>query len=126
MACAQRASRTARSRTAKTASQGTIKFTPSLERLETRDVPAVTVSLSAGVLTVNGTSGNDSIVLSQSNGRVSIGGVTNTYATSSINSVVVNTGGGNDTVSLSGLKTQPWGKPVTVNSSGDDATKLLD
>src|SRR5437868_13069020 len=98
MAWGQRLSRTARTenkqRTRKT------KFTPSLERLESRDVPTTAV-LSNGVLTITGTSGNDSIVLSQSNGRVQISGVTSTFATTSINSVVINDGAGSDSVSLS-------------------------
>lgn len=102
------------------------RFLPSLERLETRDVPA-TASLAAGVLTVNGTTGNDSIVLRQANGRVSIGGITATFASTNVNSVVVNAGTGNDAVSLVGLKAQPWNKPVTVNSAGgNDTVKLLD
>src|SRR5438445_6965705 len=124
MAWGQRLSRSARSEKARARKE---KFTPSFERLESRDVPAVTVSLASGVLTITGSSGNDSIVLSQANGRVSISGVTSTYATTSINSVVINDGGGNDSVSLTGLKAQPWGKAVTVNSTGGDETvKLLD
>ena len=79
-------------------------FRPAIEQLETRDVPAVTVSLAAGVLTVNGTTANDSIVLHQSGGRVSIGGVANTWTSTSVNSVVVNSGAGNDYVSLVGIE----------------------
>ena len=75
-------------------------------------------SLAAGVLTINGTTGNDSIVLRQANGRVSIGGITATFASANVSSVVVNAGTGNDVVSLVGLKGQPWTKPVTVNSPG--------
>jgi hypothetical protein len=124
MAWFHRKARTARPQTARARAT---KFTPSLEQLEIRAVPAVSVSLAAGLLTVNGTSGNDSIVLRQSSGRVSISGVTNTFATTSINSVVINDGGGNDSVSLSGLKAQPWSKPITVNSSGgDESVKVLD
>jgi calpain family cysteine protease len=104
----------------------TARFTPGVERLETRDVPA-TASLMAGVLTVNGTTGNDSIVLRQANGRVSIDGLTKTFAATSVNSVVVNAGAGNDTVSVSRLKAQPWTKAVTVRSaSGNDSVRLLD
>jgi len=103
------------------------RFTPLVERLEERAVPAVTVSLAAGVLTVTGTSANDSIVLKQASGRVSVTGVATTYAASSINSVVINDGAGNDTVSLVGLKAQPWSKPVKVNSSaGEESVTLLD
>jgi calpain family cysteine protease len=103
------------------------RFVPGVEQLETRAVPAVTLSLAAGVLTVNGTTGNDSIVLRQANGRVSVDGVTTTYASTSVTSVVVNAGAGNDAVSLSGLKAQPWAKPITVKSAGgDDSVKMLD
>src|SRR3954464_5389175 len=91
-------------------------FQPSVERLESRDVPT-TAALSGGVLTINGTTGNDSIVLAQSSGQVSVSGVTTKFATSSINSVVINGGGGSDSISLSGLKAQPWTKPVTVNTT---------
>jgi len=49
-------------------------FTPRLEQLETRAVPAVTLSLAAGVLTVNGTSANETIVLKQASGQVSVDG----------------------------------------------------
>jgi hypothetical protein len=112
-------------RTARTRKQN--RFVPSLERLETRAVPALTVSLAAGVLTINGTTGNDSIVLHQTNGRVSIDSVAATYASTNVSSVVVNAGAGNDSVSLSGLKAQPWAKPVSVRStSGSDSVKMLD
>jgi hypothetical protein len=123
MAWFQRWGRTARTRK----SRGEARFTPSLEQLETRDVPAVTLSLAAGVLTVNGTTANDSIVMRQANGRVSVDGVTATYASTSVNSVVVNAGAGNDTISLAGLKAQPWTKPIAVNSAGgDDSVTLTD
>ena len=62
-------------RTARTARTRKTTFKPSFETLEIRAVPAVSVSLSAaGVLTVNGTTGNDSIVLHQSNGKVTVDG----------------------------------------------------
>jgi len=102
-------------------------FRTSFERLETRDVPAVTFSLSAGVLTINGSTANDSIVLHQASGRVSIDGVGTTWASTNVNSIVVNSGAGNDSVSLIGLKAQPWAKAVKVNSAaGSDSTVLLD
>lgn len=101
-------------------------FSPRVEQLETRAVPAVTLSLAAGVLTVNGTTAAETIVLKQANGVVSVDGVATTFASSTVNSIVVNTGAGNDTVSLAGLKAQPWTKPVTVNNSaGDDVVTLF-
>src|SRR5262245_16512670 len=78
-------------------------FTPGVEQLEARDVPAVTLSLSAGLLTVTGTASNDSIVVRQVNGRVSVDGNTTTYAATSVNSLAVNAGAGNDTVNLQNL-----------------------
>src|SRR5262245_36704932 len=102
------------------------RFTPSFEQLETRDVPA-TASLMAGVLTINGTAGIDNIVLRQANNRVSVVGLTKTFATASIDSIVVNTRAGNDTVALPALNAQPWTKPVTVTSTGGyDKVRLLD
>lgn len=115
--------RAARIKKAKRAPQST--FTPRVEQLETRAVPAVTLSLAAGVLTVNGTTAAETIVLKQANGQVSVDGVATKYASSAVNSIVVNTGAGNDTVSLSGLKAQPWTKPVTVNNSAGDDTVTL-
>ena len=101
-------------------------FSPRVEQLETRAVPAVTLSLAAGVLTVNGSAAAETIVLKQANGQVSVDGVAAKYASTAINSIVVNSGAGNDTVSLSGLKAQPWTKPVTVNnSSGEDVVTLF-
>src|SRR5438067_13770387 len=123
MAWRYRLSRSARSEKARARKA---KFTPSLERLESRDVPTTAV-LSGGVLTITGSGGNDSIVLKQSLGRVYISGVTSSYATTGISSVVINDGGGNDTISLNGLKAQPWSKPITVNSaSGEESVKVLD
>jgi hypothetical protein len=102
------------------------RFIPWIEPLEQRAVPA-TASIAAGVVTINGTSGADSIVLKQANGRVFIEGMTKTFAAANVNSIVVNARAGNDTISLSGLKNQPWAKPVTVNSGGgNDSVKLLD
>jgi hypothetical protein len=125
MAWGLRLSRSARSDKARP--KKAPRFKPGFEQLEARDVPTVTVSLASGVLTINGSTGNDSIVLSQSNGRVSISGITSTYASTSINSVVVNDGAANDSVTLNGLKAQPWSKAVTVNSSsGEETVKLLD
>lgn len=97
-----------------------------VERLEERAVPAasITASLSAGVLTVNGTTKNDSIVLRQASSKLSIDGVSTKFSATAVDSIVVKTGAGNDKVSLSGLN--PWTKQITVNSSaGKDSIKLL-
>lgn len=103
-----------------------MRFRPSLEQLEPRAVPATTVSLAAGVLTVTGTSANDTITLKESGGKVAIAGISKTFATSKISSVVVRAGKGNDNVSLVGLKAS-WSKPITVSSAaGTDKIKVLD
>jgi hypothetical protein len=91
-----------------------------------RAVPAASVSLAAGVLTVSGTSGSDSIVLRQSAGKVTVGGVSKAFNVSSIDSVLVKAGKGNDNVSLTGLRAT-WTKQITVPSAGGtDNVKLLD
>ncbi len=46
-----------------TARKRPISYRPSFEQLETRAVPAATLSLAAGVLTVTGTTKNDTITL---------------------------------------------------------------
>src|SRR5262245_38896293 len=127
MAWFQRLSRSARSDKARSGKTRARKatFTPGFEQLEARDVPAVSGSLAGGVLTITGSGGNDSIVLKQASSRVSITGVSATYATSGINSVVINDGAGNDTISLVGLKAQPWSKAITVNSSSGEETATL-
>src|SRR5262245_50138999 len=75
-----------------------------LETLEPRHMMAgLTATLGGtGVLTVNGTSGNDSIIFRQTNNQVSIDGLTTKYATAAVKSIVVNLNGGNDTVRLDG------------------------
>lgn len=99
---------------------------PGLEQLETREVPAATISLTAGVLTVTGTSKNDTITLRETGGKVTVAGVSKSFKAASIDSVVVRAGKGNDTVSLVGLKAT-WDKPITVTSAaGTDKVKLLD
>ncbi len=102
-----------------------------VEKLEDRSMLAgLVASLSgAGVLTITGTSGNDTISLRQSGGTVSIDGVNSSFFTSRINSVVVNSGTGTDTVSLNGLVAsgQKFAKSITVNAgAGLDNVKLLD
>ncbi len=111
----------------KPANKRNARFIPGVEQLEIRAVPAATLSLSAaGVLTVNGTAAKDSIVFTQANGRVSVGGVSKTFSADAVKSITVKTGAGNDSVSLTGLTTQ-WNKPITIkNSAGNDSIKLLD
>ena len=107
----------------RTARRKAPRFIPGVEQLETRAVPAVTLSLSAGVMTVNGTTANDSIVVRQLNGRVSVDGNSTSYAVTGVNSLVVNSGAGNDSVNLQGLTTG-WTKQITVRSAaGTDTSR---
>ena len=81
-----------------------------VEVLEDRRTPS-TASLSGGVLKINGTSGNDTIVVYQANGLIEAVDGNNTVITvrgqatvnaSEIRKVVVNARGGNDQVRLDG------------------------
>src|SRR5688572_583619 len=92
--------RAARRSAGSTTSKGHMQFRPRLEQLETRAVPAVTVSLSAGLLTVNGSTVNDSIFVRESAGKVTVSGWTKSYSAGSVSSIRVNAGKGNDLVSL--------------------------
>jgi uncharacterized protein with LGFP repeats len=65
--------------------------------LEARQVLS-TATLSAGVLTVTGTSGADTIAVLQSGASVNAAG--KTFATASVNSIVVNGLDGNDTITV--------------------------
>jgi hypothetical protein len=75
-------------------------FRPSVEALEAREVPAFTGGFSGGVLTINGTGGNDSITLRQSGNAISLDGYTNRWDASQISSIRINAGAGDDTVTL--------------------------
>src|SRR5262245_10445092 len=120
----RRARGTRRSKARQSLRQPAARFVPSVEQLETRDVPA-SASFAAGVLTVNGTAGAGSVVLKLANNRVSITGITRTFDAANVDSIVVNANAGNDTVSLVGLTAQ-WNKPITVRSTGgNDTIRLL-
>ena len=87
------------------------------EQLETRQ--HLSVSISNGVLTINGTSGADSVDLSLSSGKLIVkeNGVTKASPyQSSLKAVVINLGAGNDK-----LNTQYGVRGLTVNGGdGDD------
>lgn len=124
---------------------------PQLEILEDRALLAVTVTatLSGAVLTVEGTSGSDSIAFWQSNSRISIAGLSilvggspaASVASSVVTRIVVNAGAGNDSVWLNQDKygaqriTQPaqidggngndylaggWGNDSITGGAGND------
>lgn len=108
---------------------------PQIQALESRQLLSASVSLAAsGVLTVNGTSGNDviRITLDATNPRqldVITNGTTKSFTASSIKSITVNAGAGNDDVEvleLNGSITIPMtllggaGNDTLVGGSGND------
>jgi hypothetical protein len=69
-----------------------------LERLECREVPALSGGLYNGVLTINSDAAGDNISLTQTGNTVRIEGYTNTWSASAISQIRINAGGGDDTV----------------------------
>lgn len=97
-----------------------------VQTLEPRRLLSASVSLAAGgVLTVNGTSGNDviRITLDAVNPRqldVIVNGATQSFTASSVNSISVNAGSGNDDVEVLELN-GPINVPMTLlGGSGND------
>jgi Calpain family cysteine protease len=90
----------------------------------------IQTSYSAGVLTVTGTNGNDSIKFLRKNNVITIAGVAGSWSALSVTSLVVNLQNGNDTVSLNSLANggnQALGIAVTVRSgAGNDKVSLAD
>jgi hypothetical protein len=74
------------------------------ENLERREMMAVTGSLKSGVLTIKGTKGADTVNFVQTAGVISVAGVKNgSWAANSVNSVVIDLGKNNDSVSFNSL-----------------------
>jgi hypothetical protein len=76
---------------------------------------------SAGVLTITGTSSADSISLLQSSGTISISGITGSWTTTQVKSIVIDLGTGNDYVSLDSKAnggTQTLKEATTIYSGG--------
>jgi len=97
-----------------------------IQTLEPRRLLSASVSLAAGgALTVNGTPGNDviRITLDATNPRqldVIVNGATQSFTASSVNSVTVNAGSGNDDVEVLELN-GPINVPMTLlGGSGND------
>ncbi len=80
----------------------------------------LTATLSnSGVLTIADTSASDRIVFHQSAGQISIDGISGSWTTTKVKSVVVSLSDGNDFISLDSLAnggTQTFKKKTTVNS----------
>jgi Ca2+-binding RTX toxin-like protein len=93
-----------------------------IERLESRRV-LTGVSFNAGLLTVDGTGGNDSIVLSPTtdglNVQVKLNGqvISNSNALNTITQIQVNGGDGNDVITVKSID-----KPVNVDGGVDGGT----
>jgi uncharacterized protein YkwD len=75
-----------------------------LERLEDRAVPS-TVDLTNGTLTVMGTSAGEQIAVTQAGGTISVAGANQTFNASSVKLLVIDSGAGNDTISVSSAVT---------------------
>ncbi|MCX7423630.1 MAG: calcium-binding protein [Planctomycetia bacterium] len=73
------------------------------EVLEIRQVPAATAILQTGVLTITGSNQDDNIVVTKTGTKLAVSGVTATFTASSVRSIVVNAGGGDDTVDLTAV-----------------------
>lgn len=95
---------------------------PRVELLEGREAPAsgLTATLAgAGVLTVTGTDQADVITVRQVNNRLYVNGISGSYAVSQVKQIVVNAGGGNDTINLNSGATrgqQAIVRPATLNN----------
>lgn len=70
-----------------------------MEVLEARDVPT-TATLTDHTLTITGTSGDDSIIVKQTDTQTTVSGVSGSFQNYQINLIVINSGAGDDTVIL--------------------------
>jgi hypothetical protein len=102
-----------------------------LEPLDVRAMPSAT--LADGVLTVTGTSGKDNIVITETDGMISVSGQqidvggtpADSVAVADVTSVVVSTGKGNDRINLGGVSVAATvfagdGNDIVVGGLGDD------
>ncbi|MFO0807245.1 MAG: calcium-binding protein [Gemmataceae bacterium] len=102
-----------------------------LDTLERRDVPtagvAITSRLTAGILTINGTNGDDTITVSQTSTqiKVTVATVTTNFSAFSTRLVVVFGYNGSDSIDLSGLACPArvfggWGQDTILGGRGHD------
>lgn len=91
-----------------------------IETLESRTVMAanITATLTSGVLTVEGTDRNDAIVLRTVKDQITIDGLKTKFAAKTVNSVVINSLGGTDTINLAPLNVgnTAFSKNITINT----------
>jgi hypothetical protein len=91
----------------------------------------LTAALSnTGVLTISGTTGNDTITLREISNQISVDTITTKYSATQVKSIVINANGGNDSININSAATrgqQALTAPVTINSgNGNDAAVLGD
>jgi Ca2+-binding RTX toxin-like protein len=97
----------------------------SLEQLETRQLMAVSASVTAGYLAIRGTESADVIFVRQVKGRISVDGLAGSHASATIKGILVDARGGNDVVALLGPAlasgTQNITKPSIISAgAGND------
>jgi hypothetical protein len=97
---------------------------PSLEDLEGRTLPAVGVTaclLANGTLSIRGTPGNDTIVVRDTNGRLSIDGLKFSVSAARVGRLWIDAGAGNDLVDLRPTEGQGFTAPATIlGGAGND------
>lgn len=106
-------------------------FRPSVEGLDDRNLlsggplaaPAITATLQLGVLKVVGTNLDDNITLKQSNGKITVAGVSGFFPVAAVTRIEVQGLGGKDWIRLDSetLGGQPITKPSVIRGgAGDD------
>lgn len=117
-------------RLSRSAAKPVRRFRPDIESLETREVPAA--SISSGVLVINGTSANDSVVVNPVGSalvKVTFNGQNQYFARSAItaNKVVFNGGDGNDYFNnnLASLRVVAYGGNGNDTMYGDNNSDVL-
>jgi hypothetical protein len=120
--CGIRSTLIGKSRASRRKSQQT--WGTSAEVLEIRQVPTAAV-LQAGILTITGSDQADNIVVTKTGTNLVVSGVRTTFAVSKVKSVVVNAGGGDDTVDLTALTVKAKvsggaGNDSLIGGSGND------
>lgn len=94
-----------------------LQFEPMEDR---RMMAGLAAYLNNGVLTVNGSAGSDVVNFRQAGGWLAIDGVYNAWQTSNVSLIIVNLGGGNDSVAMNALT-----ENLVVNAGGgSDAIKF--
>ena len=98
------------------------------EVLEIRQVPTATAVLQAGVLTITGSEQADNIVVNTAGNHLSVDGITTLFAGCCVGSIVVNAGGGNDSVDLTAVSVPTRvfggaGNDTLTGGSGNDTLR---